>query len=45
MDWYKFCKTNFDLSIASADSLKIYVEKGKITSEQYKEITGLDYTA
>lgn len=45
MDWYKFCKTNFDLDIATADSLKIYVQKEKITSEQYKEITGIDFTA
>ena len=45
MDWYKFCKANFDLGIATADSLKIYVQKGKITSGQYKEITGIDFTA
>jgi len=43
MDWYKFCKTNFDLGIATIDSLKIYVIKNKITNVQYEEITGNDY--
>lgn len=45
MDWYNFCKINFDLNIATTDSLKIYVAKGKITAEQYKEITSVDYVA
>lgn len=45
MDWFKFCKDYFDWHIADVDSLKIYVAKGKITAEQYKEITGLDYVA
>lgn len=45
MNWYEFCKNNFDDGIATADSLKIYVQKNKITADQYKEITGTDYTA
>lgn len=45
MDWYNFCKTNFDLGIATKSSLKVYVEKEKITSEQYKEVTGIEYEA
>jgi len=45
MNWFNFCKTNFDLGIATVDSLKIYVAKSKITSEQYKTITGQDYVA
>ncbi|WP_297422074.1 XkdX family protein [Clostridium sp.] len=45
MDWYNFCKTNFNLGIATLDNLKIYVAKGKITAEQYKEITRADYVA
>lgn len=45
MDWYNFCKRNFDLGIATTDTLKIYVVKNKITSNQYKEITGIDYVA
>lgn len=43
MDWFNFCKTNFDLGNAKVDNLKIYVVKNKITAEQYKEITGVDY--
>lgn len=45
MDWYNFCKLNFDLKIATTDNLKIYVAKNKITADQYKEITGVDYVA
>ncbi|NRT32658.1 hypothetical protein BJV38_004757 [Clostridium beijerinckii] len=45
MDWYSFCKLNFDLKIATIDSLKIYVAKGKISAERYKDITGVDYVA
>ena len=43
MDWYAFCKLNFDLGIATTEKLKIYVFKNKITLEQYKEITGEIY--
>lgn len=45
MDWYKFCKTNFDLGIATTENLKVYVIKNKITAEQYKTITEIDYIA
>lgn len=44
MDWYNFCKTNFELGNATVENLKIYVTKNKITADQYKEITGVDYT-
>lgn len=45
MDWYTFCQLNFGLGIATIESLKIYVTKGKITAAQYEEITGEAYTA
>ncbi|OOM80952.1 XkdX family protein [Clostridium sp. BL-8] len=45
MDWFDFCKDYFDFGIANADSLKIYVAKNKITADQYKQITGVDYVA
>lgn len=45
MNWFKFCKDYFDWNIATTDSLKIYVAKGKISAEQYKIITGIDYVA
>lgn len=43
MDWLKFCKDYFGWGIATSESLKIYVVKNKITSQQYKEITSVDY--
>lgn len=43
MDWFNFCKRNFYLGIANTENLKIYVVRNKITEEQYKEITGVDY--
>lgn len=43
MDWYVFCKDYFDWGIANTNDLKIYVAKKKITVEQYKEITGIEY--
>lgn len=45
IDWYTFCLNNFKWEIADTNSLKIYVAKGKITSEQYKQITNIDYVA
>lgn len=45
MDWFEFCKEYFDWGIANKDNLKIYVVKGKISAEQYKTITGIDYVA
>jgi uncharacterized XkdX family phage protein len=45
MDWFTFCSDYFKLGIATPDSLKIYVVKGKITADQYKQITGIDYVA
>ena len=45
MDWFLFCKSNFDFGNATNDSLKIYVVKNKIGPDQYKEITGQDYVA
>ena len=45
MDWLNFCKTNYLLGNATIENLKIYVAKNKITAEQYKEITGVDYIA
>jgi len=43
MDWFNFCKTNFNLGIANVDNLKIYVVKNKISAEQYQQITSITY--
>ncbi|AZV57911.1 XkdX family protein [Clostridium sp. AWRP] len=45
MDWFVFCKYYYDLGIANKDNLKIYIARGKITAEEYKQITGMDYEA
>lgn len=45
MDYYAWCKTAYDNGYATTDQLKIWVAKGKITSDNYKTITGIDYTA
>lgn len=45
MDWYAKIKSFYDRKLWSIEQVKIAVEKEKITSEQYKTITGQDYTA
>lgn len=38
-------KKNFDRKLWNAKMVAVAVKKGVITAVQYKEITGLDYTA
>ncbi len=38
-------KKNFDRKLWNAKMVAVAVKKGVITAAQYKEITGLDYTA
>lgn len=45
MDWFKFCQDYFDWKIANKDNLKLYVVKNKITADEFKTITGVDYVA
>lgn len=40
---YKIVKRFFDRKIYTEDDVKKFVESGKITVEQYKEITGTEY--
>lgn len=40
VEWLKYAYTN---NMATIDQCKLAVNKGKITEEQYKEITGEDY--
>jgi uncharacterized XkdX family phage protein len=44
MDWFKICSEYFKLGFYDHNTLKIFVAKNKITVDQYKEITGQDYT-
>lgn len=47
MNWFDFCKRNWDNGFFTEENgkLKIYVFKGKIIADEYKQITGLDYVA
>lgn len=40
---YETVKKYYDLGLYKADKVKDFCRKGKITPEQYKEITGEDY--
>lgn len=41
---YEMIKKNYDRGLWNIQMVKIAVEKGVITEEQFKEITGEDYT-
>jgi uncharacterized XkdX family phage protein len=44
MDYYGICKRYYP-KYYSVDDVKVFVAAGKITEEQFKEITGMDYIA
>jgi uncharacterized XkdX family phage protein len=41
---FDLAKKNYDRGLWSKEMLATLVKKGKLTTEQYKEITGVDYT-
>lgn len=41
---YLWCKMAYDNGWTDATQLKIWVRPGKLTSEDYKKITDIDYT-
>lgn len=43
MDYFKTAKRYFDLGYYDTEDVKLFVRAKKITAEQYKEITGIDY--
>lgn len=45
MNWFASAKRYYDLGIYSNEDVAKFVEKRKITEEQYKEITGVVYIA
>lgn len=45
MNWFEKIKRYFDKDIYTKEQVKVFVVSGKITGEQYKEITGEDYVA
>ena len=40
---YKIVKRYFDSQIYSAENVGMFVKSGRITAEQYAEITGQEY--
>jgi len=45
MDWYTIVKRHFDAGRYTNNDVKVFVQAGKITQEQYKQITGEDYVS
>lgn len=44
MDWFLVAKNDWDV-YHDKNRIGMFIQKGKITQEQYKEITGEPYTA
>lgn len=45
MDWFETIKRYFDAGLYTKEQVAVFVVKGKITAEQYEQITGDVYTA
>lgn len=45
MDWLKICTDYYNAGYYNDINLKIFVVKGKITTDQYLTITGIVYVA
>lgn len=45
MNWFLTAKRYYDMGFYTKEQVKVFVAAGKITAEQYKEITGEDYSA
>jgi uncharacterized XkdX family phage protein len=45
MDWFNVIKDYYDNGFYTKEQVAVFVVKGKITPEQYQEITGDPYTA
>lgn len=43
MDWYKTVKRHYDAGRYSKTDVAVFVQAGKITAEQYQQISGEDY--
>ena len=43
MNWFRTVKRYFDLGIYTVENVRLFVEAGRITKEQFKEITGEDF--
>lgn len=45
MDWNAVVKQYYDAGYYTVGQVKVFVAKGKITSDQFQQITGQVYTA
>lgn len=45
MDWFNIVKGYYDGGFYTADDCKVFVSKGKITADEYQQITGEAYIA
>ncbi|WP_195940970.1 XkdX family protein [Romboutsia sp. 1001713B170131_170501_G6] len=45
IDWFEKVKRYYDKKKYTKEEVKMFVISGKITEEEYKEITGEDYIA
>ena len=43
MNWFTIVKRYYDWGCYTNDNVKVFVDNGKITPEQYLEITGEEY--
>jgi uncharacterized XkdX family phage protein len=43
MNWYPLVKGYFDKGYYTVDKVRVFVETGKITPEQFQTITGDEY--
>ena len=41
---YRKVKRLYDLGLYTAEQVKDFADRGKITAEEYEEITGIPYT-
>lgn len=45
MNWFEKIKRYYDKEMYTIEQVKIFVQSGKITEEEFKIITGKDYVA
>jgi len=45
MNWFQIVKRHFDAGRYTVEDVKVFVRAGKITPEQYEDITGQEYAA
>ena len=43
MDWFKKVQRYYNKGYYDEDDVRVFVKAKKITAEQFKEITGVDY--